>query len=819
MEDKEKIIERLRKVLMLKYPRFAGDIASKKIVFSNNIMYDSLAMTDSEKIYLNERTFPTLSPNQQLFIVAHEYMHVKFEHVRRLMDKDGKYRDPAIWNIATDAIINANLVQDGLEMVEGGIDIEESINYSAEEFYDHLIEEAEKELQKQQEQEDDENESAQGEPTSNESDNNNTGTKESSAKQESEGQSNGLNDSSSQDSNNPQNEQPDNESQSQANASKLDANTDLQSDSQASNIPDQNSQTSSTKQDSQSTSKDGTSTTNSTNNAKKQNPLNNKFDESANAKEIDTADSSGQDDSGESLPPSIDSPHTKSQPGNASSFNDESSKSQDKNKNDNSRNNNADSNDTQEETSNQETKTSQNGKEHSSAENHLKDDANLKNENKSQQSQNNSHTEKQNQESDNSKRKDSNSPTFGENNTKSQSETISQQASEQQNAGKSKADNNSQRNNSTNEAKQVGTSQDNLDSNNEELSEPERDEHLKKLEEIIRNKYGSKTIDDHSAWKDIAQNLLNQASEELDNKSSKTNQQENAEHGQEKDNLESATKTPKSNSIGNKEDSKAPVSKNDNKEHNQSPKSQNDKDSKENSQDSQNPLEKDEFEKNRKQRIDFAKKHFESLKRGFSSNMKSPQQAKLKVSGIDNKTIDWRLLIRRQLEKEEIIWSQRRSIAENNYAYRLEDYEDEHSVTQVMIDSSGSVKLDEVKAFLRMLKPLLKDSEMFVGCFDTQFYGFLKIKNERDIENFDLIGRGGTNFDNAIVNFSTDPKVNKIVFTDGYCTQTISEKYLYNIIWIVYGNKDFVPSCGKVVNIKLDSLIYKHDADEEELKM
>ncbi len=90
---------------------------------------------------------------------------------------------------------------------------------------------------------------------------------------------------------------------------------------------------------------------------------------------------------------------------------------------------------------------------------------------------------------------------------------------------------------------------------------------------------------------------------------------------------------------------------------------------------------------------------------------------------------------------------------------------------------------------------------MEVGCFDTRFYGFKKIKSKKDIDNFEIIGRGGTDFDNTIVHFSKDLSVNKIVFTDGYCDMSRTDRYLSNVIWIVYDNPEFVSTCGKVIHL------------------
>ena len=99
---------------------------------------------------LNPNYFESLSENERIFIIAHEIMHIKFMHMFRLKDKDGKKRDPDLWNIATDAIINANLERDGFTIKEGYVNMPEALNYSAEEFYQKLLEEKEKKQNEQQ---------------------------------------------------------------------------------------------------------------------------------------------------------------------------------------------------------------------------------------------------------------------------------------------------------------------------------------------------------------------------------------------------------------------------------------------------------------------------------------------------------------------------------------------------------------------------------------------------------------------------------------------------------------------------------------------
>lgn len=219
--------------------------------------------------------------------------------------------------------------------------------------------------------------------------------------------------------------------------------------------------------------------------------------------------------------------------------------------------------------------------------------------------------------------------------------------------------------------------------------------------------------------------------------------------------------------------------------------------------------ERSEFEDNRKEK----RKRFKARREKTEQDIRGTGEETIDLGSVgeSKEAIDWKVLLRREVEKTETIWSQRRSIAENNYAYRLEenDIEDE-AETEIMIDVSGSVDLDLVKAFLRQTKPLLKQSKLKVGCFNERFWGFVDIKSVRDIDNFTIPkearGRSARteDWDLAVRSFTKKREINKIVFTDGYpCPGTMPKKDLKreNVIWLVYGNEKFNPCCGKVINI------------------
>ena len=104
-----------------------------------------------------------------------------------------------------------------------------------------------------------------------------------------------------------------------------------------------------------------------------------------------------------------------------------------------------------------------------------------------------------------------------------------------------------------------------------------------------------------------------------------------------------------------------------------------------------------------------------------------------------------------------------------------------YSESEIIIDSSGSMNMQKIKSILRECKNILSSSSIRVGFCDVQFYGWNEIRNETDIDNLRIIGRGGTDFDNMANSFSIDAD-NKIVITDGECT---FPKDRPDILWII----------------------------------
>ena len=132
-------IAALKRKMLVKYHFFGSVVASVGYKENKDIL---TAGTDGETIYYNPEYLEELSVEEQTFIFAHEVCHIAFNHILR---SEGK--NPELWNIATDGVINQFLKRDGLKLAPGVVDMAEAINYDAEQLYEKLLQE---EQQRQQ---------------------------------------------------------------------------------------------------------------------------------------------------------------------------------------------------------------------------------------------------------------------------------------------------------------------------------------------------------------------------------------------------------------------------------------------------------------------------------------------------------------------------------------------------------------------------------------------------------------------------------------------------------------------------------------------
>lgn len=129
-----------------------------------------------------------------------------------------------------------------------------------------------------------------------------------------------------------------------------------------------------------------------------------------------------------------------------------------------------------------------------------------------------------------------------------------------------------------------------------------------------------------------------------------------------------------------------------------------------------------------------------------------------------------------------------------------------NSVTEVILDVSGSANIDVLKGFLKKLEPLLNSTQLKVGCLDADnFFGFDEIKTADDLNNYEFKSNfTATNLVIGLKSFTKDDKVNKIIFTDGWDVlldknTDDSLKNIQNLTWIVSENDEFKAPVGKVI--------------------
>ena len=118
---------------------------------------------------------------------------------------------------------------------------------------------------------------------------------------------------------------------------------------------------------------------------------------------------------------------------------------------------------------------------------------------------------------------------------------------------------------------------------------------------------------------------------------------------------------------------------------------------------------------------------------------------------------------------------------------------------EILLDTSASIDAELLRTFVRGVKGLLaEDAVVRVGCFDTKFYGWQDVRTEQDIQNLELKGAGGTDFETAIHAFTGDAET-RIIFTDGYAEMPPDR---CDAIWLVYSSTPIHPVGGRVIYVE-----------------
>jgi len=124
-------MEKIKQKIFVKYPFLSGSASDVRYVETDSLI--SIG-TNGKDIFYNPKYLKTLTEEEQIFVFAHEICHIAFNHIFKSEDKN-----PTVWNMATDAVINAYLKKDGLKLVKGAIYVPQAIHYDTDEFYRTLI--------------------------------------------------------------------------------------------------------------------------------------------------------------------------------------------------------------------------------------------------------------------------------------------------------------------------------------------------------------------------------------------------------------------------------------------------------------------------------------------------------------------------------------------------------------------------------------------------------------------------------------------------------------------------------------------------------
>jgi predicted metal-dependent peptidase len=98
------------------------------------------AATDGRSLLINPNFFNDLTPNERIGLLAHEVLHVAFDHMHRIGT-----RDPQWWNIAADYVINGFLSKAKYSLPKGGLIDAKYDGMTTEAVYDILVKKNEQE--------------------------------------------------------------------------------------------------------------------------------------------------------------------------------------------------------------------------------------------------------------------------------------------------------------------------------------------------------------------------------------------------------------------------------------------------------------------------------------------------------------------------------------------------------------------------------------------------------------------------------------------------------------------------------------------------
>ena len=183
-----------------------------------------------------------------------------------------------------------------------------------------------------------------------------------------------------------------------------------------------------------------------------------------------------------------------------------------------------------------------------------------------------------------------------------------------------------------------------------------------------------------------------------------------------------------------------------------------------------------------------------------------PAGVKRMISAMTEPRMNWRELIQTELKstiKDDYTWM-RPSRRNWHHDAVMPGMDNDFMIDiAVAIDMSGSIGEQQGRDFVSEVAGIMSEFGQYrihLFCFDTDVYGVevFTSENLKDIDQYELRGGGGTDFDCIFKHLRDEDIVpNKlIVFTDGYPFGSWGDDNYCDTVWIIHGDRDPHPPFG-----------------------
>lgn len=183
-----------------------------------------------------------------------------------------------------------------------------------------------------------------------------------------------------------------------------------------------------------------------------------------------------------------------------------------------------------------------------------------------------------------------------------------------------------------------------------------------------------------------------------------------------------------------------------------------------------------------------------------------PAGVKRLIQNLTEPKMNWRELLRMQLEstiKSDYTWLRSSRKGWHVDAVMPGMRNTDAIDIAIAIDMSGSITTEQGRDFLSEIKGIMEAFDSYrihVFCFDTEVYNCQQYDSDNleSIEEYDLRGGGGTDFD-CIFRYLKDADIEPkrlVVFTDGYPCGSWGDENYCDTVWIIHGDKNPSPPFG-----------------------